>query len=102
MVYHGYCHPSFILADIIPILKESKTKLSDSDEFRSIAIINLHVKIIDHIIIEKQSEVLKTYNYQVRFKTIFEQFLAVFFFFFEKKIPIVVVRDVCPSVRPCQ
>ena len=24
MMYHGYCHPSFILADIIPIPKESK------------------------------------------------------------------------------
>ena len=24
----------------------------------------------------------------------------VFFYFFKKKLPIVVVRDVCPSVRP--
>ena len=29
-----------------------------------------------------------------------DAFLVVFFSFFEKKLPIVVVCDVCPSVRP--
>ena len=68
MVYHGYCPPSFICAYIIPIPKGSKVNLSDSDKYRSIAISSLLGKILDHIIIEKQSEALKTCNYQFGFK----------------------------------
>ena len=68
MVYHGYCPPSFICANIIPIPKGSKANLSDSDKYRSIAISSLLGKILDHIIIEKQSEALKTCNYQFGFK----------------------------------
>ena len=41
MVYHGYCPPSFICANIIPIPKGSKANLSDSDKYRSIAISSL-------------------------------------------------------------
>ena len=62
MVYHGYCPPSFICANIIPIPKGSKANLSDSDKYRSIAISSLLGKILNHIIIEKQSEALKTCN----------------------------------------
>ena len=68
MVYHGYCPPSFICANIIPIPKGSKANLSDSDKYWSIAISSLLGKILDHIIIEKQSEALKTCNYQFGFK----------------------------------
>ena len=38
--------------------------LSNSDKYRSIAISSLVGKIIDHIIIEKESEALKTSHYQ--------------------------------------
>ena len=68
MVYRGYCPPSFICANITPIPKGSKANLSDSDKYRRIAISSLHGKILDHIIIEKQSEALKTCNYQFGFK----------------------------------
>ena len=68
MVYHGYCPPSFICANIIPIPKGSKANLSDSDKYRSIAISGLLGNILDHIIIEKQSEALKTSNYHFGFK----------------------------------
>ena len=68
MVYHGYCPPSFICANSIPIPKGSKANLSDSDKYRSMAISSLLGKILDHIIIEKQSEALKTCNYQFGFK----------------------------------
>ena len=64
LVYHGYCPPSFICVNIIPIPKGSKANLSDSDKYTSIAINSLLGKILDHIIIEKQSEALKTCNYQ--------------------------------------
>ena len=55
-------------ASIIPIPKGSKANLSDSDKYRSIAISSLLGKIPDHVIIVKQSEALKTSNYQFRFK----------------------------------
>ena len=60
MVFHGFCPPSFICANIIPIPKGSKVNLSDSDKYRSIAIISLLRKILDHIIIVKQSNTLTT------------------------------------------
>ena len=64
MHVHGFCPQSFICANIIPIPKGSKVNLSNSDKYRSIAISSLVGKIIDHIIIEKQSEALKTSHYQ--------------------------------------
>ena len=60
--------PSFICANIFPIPKGSKANLSDSDKYRSIAISSLLGKFLDHIIIEKRSEALKTCNYQFGFK----------------------------------
>ena len=68
MVFHGFCPPSFICANIIPIPKGSKVNLSNSDKYRSIAISSLLGKILDHIIIERQSEALKTSHYQYGFK----------------------------------
>ena len=41
MVYHGYCPPLFICANIIPIPKRSKANLSDFDKYRSITISSL-------------------------------------------------------------
>ena len=68
MVHHGFCPPTFICANIIPIPKGSKANLSDSDKYRSIAISSLLGKILDHIVIVKQSEALKASNYQFGFK----------------------------------
>ena len=68
MVHHGFYSPIFICANIISISKGSKANLFDSDKYRSIAISSLLGKIVDHIIIVKQSEALKTSNYQFGFK----------------------------------
>ena len=68
MVFHSFCPPSFICANIIPIPKGSKVNLSNSDKYRSIAISSLLGKILDHIIIERQSKALKTSHYQYGFK----------------------------------
>ena len=68
MVYHGYYPPSFVCVNIIPIPKGSKTNLSDSDKYKSIAIISLPGNILDHIIIERRSKLLTTSNYQFGFK----------------------------------
>ena len=68
MMHHCFCPPTFICANIIPIPKGSKANLSDSDKYRSIAISSLLGKILDHIIIVKQSEALKTSSYHFGFK----------------------------------
>ena len=65
MIYHGFCPASFICANIIPI---PKVNLSDSDKYRSIAISSIHGKILDHIIIVKQSDALTTSQHQYGFK----------------------------------
>ena len=68
MIYHGFCPASFICANIIPIQKGSKVHLSDSDKYRSIAISTILGKILDHIIIVKQSDALTTSQHQHGFK----------------------------------
>ena len=68
MIYHGICPASFICANIIPIPKGSIVKLPDSDKYRSIAISSILGKILDHIIIVKQSDALTTSQHQYGFK----------------------------------
>ena len=68
MIYHGFCHASFICANIFPVPRGSKVNLSDSDKYRSIAISTLLGKILDHIIIVKQSDALTTSQHQYGFK----------------------------------
>ena len=58
----------FTSANIIPIPKGSKVNLSDSDKYRSIAISSILGKILDHIIIVKQSDTLITSQHQYGFK----------------------------------
>ena len=68
MIYHGFAPMTFICAQIIPILKGSKATLTCSDKYRSIAISNVIGKILDHLMIDRQSECLKTCDYQFGFK----------------------------------
>ena len=68
MIFHGFCPLSFICVNIIPIPKVSKVNSSDSDKYRSIAISSLLGKILDHIIIVKQSDALTTSQHQYGFK----------------------------------
>ena len=56
MVCHNFAPHTFICAKIIPIPKGSKPVLTCSDKYRSIAISNVIGKILDHVIIDKQSE----------------------------------------------
>ena len=62
------CPTDFYLCLIIPIPKRSKAKLTCSDKYWSVAISNVIGKILDHVIIDKQSECLKTCDYQFGFK----------------------------------
>ena len=68
MLYHGFCPASFICANTIPIPKGSKVNISDSDKYRSISISSILGKILDYIIIVKQSDALTTSQHQYGFK----------------------------------
>ena len=54
---------------IIPIPKGSKASLTSSDKYRSIAISSVIGKILDHVIIDRLSDCLKTSDYQFGFKS---------------------------------
>ncbi len=68
MIYHSYAPPSFICASVIPIPKGPKVRLTDSDKYRSIAISSLLGKVLDHVILCRQSDILKSSEYQFGFK----------------------------------
>ena len=68
MIHHGFAPQAFICANIIPIPKSAKGALTCSDKYRSIAISSVIGKILDHIIFDRQSEFLKTSDYQCGFK----------------------------------
>ena len=57
-----------ICAKIIPISKGSKPALTCPSKYRSIPISNVIGKILDHVIIDRQLECLKTCDYQFGFK----------------------------------
>ena len=71
MIYHGFAPQAFICANIIPIPKGSKASLTSSDKYRSIAISSVIGKILDHVIIDRLSDCLKTSDYQFGFKSNF-------------------------------
>ena len=62
MIHHGFAPQAFICANIIPIPKSAKGALTCSDKYRSIAISSVIGKILDHIIIDRQSEFLKNFR----------------------------------------
>ena len=69
MIYHGFAPQAFTCANIIPIPKGSKASLTSSDKYRSIAISSVIGKILDHVIIDRLSDCLKTSDYQFGFKS---------------------------------
>ena len=69
MIYYGFVPQAFICANIIPIPKGSKASLTSSDKYRSIAISSMIGKILDHVIIDRLSDCLKTSDYQFGFKS---------------------------------
>ena len=69
MIYHGFAPQTFICANIIPIPKGSKASLTSSDKYRIIAISSVIGKILDHVIIDRLSDCLKTTDYQFGFKS---------------------------------
>ena len=68
MVHHGYASPEFRMSLIIPIIKNKKKSVSDSANYRGIALSSILAKLTDIIIIEKQRAAIQSSDYQFGFK----------------------------------
>ena len=68
MISHGFVPDSFLKANVVPIPKNRRVELTDSNNYRTIAMSSIFSKILDKIIINNQSTQLKTSDYQFGFK----------------------------------
>ena len=68
MLRHGYASPEFNMSIILPIVKNRKKSISDSSNYRAIALSSVLSKLCDIVIIDKQRSVLKSSDFQFGFK----------------------------------
>ncbi len=68
MSIHGVSPNSMILVTMVPIPKNKKKSLCNSDNYRAIALSNIISKILDWVILIKEHHVLKSSNLQFGFK----------------------------------
>ena len=68
MLHHGYTSQDFLLSVLIPIPKNKRKSLCDSDNYRAIALGSILSKLFDKVIMKKQENVLLTSNLQFGFK----------------------------------
>jgi hypothetical protein len=69
MVTHGYVPDGMLLSTIIPIPKNKKKSLSNSSNYRGIALSSILGKVLDKIILARNNEILNTSNMQFGFKS---------------------------------
>ena len=68
MIHHGYASPNLRISTIIPIVKNKKASINDSSNYRGIALSSMLSKLVDIIIIKKQSKHLNSSDLQFGFK----------------------------------
>ncbi len=68
MLIHGVSPDSMILGTMVPIPKNKKKSLCNSDNYRAIALSSIIGKILDWVILIKERHVLKSSNLQFGFK----------------------------------
>ena len=68
MLRHSFSPPQMLYSILVPIPKNSKKSLGDSNNYRSIAISSILGKVLDNIIIHKHSNVLLCSNLQFGFR----------------------------------
>ncbi len=73
MPIHCVSPDSMILVTMVPIPKNKKKSLCNSDNYRAIALSSIIGKILDWVILTKERHVLKSSNLQFGLKTIFPQ-----------------------------
>ncbi len=78
MLIHGVSPDSMILGSMVPIPKNKRKSLCNSDNYRDIALSSIIGKLLDCVILIKECHVLKSSNLQVGFKTIFLQHSVLF------------------------
>ena len=69
MFIHGYTPESMCLGTVIPIIKNKRANISDSDNFRGICLQSSLCKLIDIIILKKEKDHLSTSDSQFGFKS---------------------------------
>ena len=68
MLVHGYSPHNFLLSTLVPIPKNKRQSLSDSDNYRAIALSNCLGKLLDNIILSKFGNTLSSCDLQFGFK----------------------------------
>ena len=68
MLSHGFTPPSMNLSTLCPIIKSPKKSVSDSANYRAIAIGSVFSKVLDHVIMMKCKRQLCTSDLQFGFK----------------------------------
>ena len=67
MLQHGYASPEFRMSLMVPIVKSNQKSVSDSSNYRAIALSNIISKIADIIIIDKQQDIFTSSDFQFGF-----------------------------------
>ena len=68
MVIHGHWPPELLNSTIVSIPKDNRGSLSNSENYRGIALSNCICKIIDTVLLNKYSAFLATSSLQFAFK----------------------------------
>ena len=68
IIVHGTVVDSFLLSTIVPIPKGRNANLSDSSNFRGIALSSVYGKLLDYIILDRYQDKLTSCDLQFGFK----------------------------------
>ena len=68
MINHGYAPADSLQSSMLPLLKDARADLSNSDMYCSIATSSLLKKIFDNVIKERQQDFPSNSNYQFGLK----------------------------------
>ena len=68
MLSHGYCPKAMSVSSLIPIPKSTKKSINNSSNYRAIAIGSVIGKVLDHVIMSKNIDMLCTSDLQFGFK----------------------------------
>ena len=68
MLSHGYCPKAMSVSSLIPIPKSTKKSINNSSSYRAIAIGSVIGKVLDHVIMSNNIDMLCTSDLQFGFK----------------------------------
>ena len=66
---HGHVTEVFLKSALVPIVKDNNRSLSDSSNYRAIAISSIIMKLIDNVILEVEPTAFSTSSYQYGFQS---------------------------------